>query len=166
MGCTLLILGVLLVVMTFFKTGIAYLASYFVIPLRTGIVRDLRKKMYAKVVDLNLGFYHTQKKGDIISRMTSDVNEVEASIMSSIELLSKNPIMIIVYLVIMLILSWQLTLFVLVVLPLAGLVMGRIGRSLKKSSKVAQQQSGQLLSQIEETLGGLRVIKAFNAEKT
>lgn len=162
---TLLILGVLLVVMTFFKTGIAYLASYFVIPLRTGIVRDLRKKMYAKVVDLNLGFYHTQKKGDIISRMTSDVNEVEASIMSSIELLSKNPIMIIVYLVIMLILSWQLTLFVLVVLPLAGLVMGRIGRSLKKSSKVAQQKSGQLLSQIEETLGGLRVIKAFNAEK-
>ncbi|HOU68701.1 MAG TPA: ABC transporter ATP-binding protein [Paludibacteraceae bacterium] len=163
---TLLILGVILVVMTFFKTGIAYLASYFIIPLRTGVVRDLRNKMYEKNVDLNLGFYHDKQKGDIISRMTNDVAEVEVSIMSSIELLSKNPIMILVYLCIMLVLSWQLTLFVLLVLPLAGLAMGRIGRSLKKSSKIAQQQTGKLLSQIEETLGGLRIIKAFNAEKT
>ncbi len=162
---TLMILGILLVVMTFLKTSVAYLASFFIIPMRTGIVRDMRNQMYKKVVDLNLGFYHDKQKGDIIARMTGDVNEVEVSIMSSIELLSKNPIMIIVYLSIMLMLSWQLTLFVLVVLPIAGVIMGKIGKSLKRSSKIAQTQLGQLLSQIEETLGGLRVIKAFNAEK-
>lgn len=162
---TLMILGILLVIMTFLKTGVAYLASFFIIPMRTGIVRDMRNQMYKKVVDLNLGFYHDKQKGDIIARMTGDVNEVEVSIMSSIELLSKNPIMIIVYLCIMLVLSWQLTLFVLVVLPIAGVFMGKIGKSLKRSSKIAQTQLGQLLSQIEETLGGLRVIKAFNAEK-
>lgn len=162
---TLVVLGVFLVVMTLFKTGTAYLASYYIIPLRTGLVRDIRNQMYRKIVDLNLGFFHTQKKGDILSRMTSDVVEVENSIMSSIELLSKNPVMIIVYLVIMLVLSWKLTLFVLLVLPVAGLIMGKVGKSLKKKSLVSQQQTGQLISQIEETLGGLRVVKAFNAEK-
>lgn len=162
---TLVVLGVFLVVMTLFKTGTAYLASYYIIPLRTGLVRDIRNQMYRKIVDLNLGFFHTQKKGDILSRMTSDVVEVENSIMSSIELLSKNPVMIIVYIVIMLILSWKLTLFVLMVLPVAGFIMGKVGKSLKKKSLVSQQQTGQLISQIEETLGGLRVVKAFNAEK-
>ena len=162
---TLMMLGVLLIVMTFFKTGIAYLAGYYIIPLRTGLVRDLRNQMYEKIVDLNIGFFKKQKKGDMISRMTSDVAEVENSIMSSIELLTKNPIMIIVYLLIMLILSWQLTLFVMIVLPLAGLIMGKVGGTLKKPSMLGQQQLGQLLSLIEETLGGLRVIKAFNAEK-
>lgn len=162
---TLMILGITLVVMTFFKTSIAYLASYFIIPLRTGIVRDLRKQIYAKIVDLNLGFYHDKKKGDIISRMTSDVNEVEVSIMSSIELLSKNPIMIIIYLTMMIKMSWQLTIFALIVLPIAGTIMGKVGKSLKRKSSKAQMQSGQMLSQIEETLGGLRVVKAFNAEK-
>lgn len=162
---TLLLMSVLLIVMTFFKTGIAYLASYFIIPMRTGLVRDIRNKLYDKIVDLNIGFFQKQKKGDIMSRMMSDVGEVEASIMSSIELLSKNPIMIIVYLTIMFVLSWKLTLFVLVVLPIAGLIMGRVGRSLKKKSKEGQTQLGQLLSQIEETLSGLRVVKAFNAEK-
>ena len=162
---TLVVLGVFLVVMTLFKTGTAYLASYYIIPLRTGLVRDIRNQMYRKIVDLNLGFFHTQKKGDILSRMTSDVVEVENSIMSSIELLSKNPVMIIVYIAIMLILSWKLTLFVLMVLPVAGFIMGKVGKSLKKKSLVSQQQTGQLISQIEETLGGLRVVKAFNAEK-
>lgn len=163
---TLLLLGVFLVVLTSFKTGIAYLASYFIIPLRTGLVRDIRNQLYDKIVNLNIGFFSKQRKGDIMARMLGDVGEVEISIMSSIELLSKNPIMIIVYLIVLLALSWRLTLFVLLVLPIAGLIMGRVGRSLKKKSKDAQVQSGQLLSQIEETLGGLRVIKAFNAEKS
>lgn len=163
---TLCLLGIFLIVATFLKTGVAYLASYCIIPLRTGLVRDIRNQLYEKVVDLNLAFFSKQKKGDIMARMMGDVNEVEASIMSSIELLSKNPIMIIIYLVMLLILSWKLTLFVLVVLPFAGLLMGRVGKSLKRKSKEAQEQSGQLLSQIDETLGGLRVIKAFNAEKS
>ena len=126
----------------------------------------MRNQLYTKVVDLNLAFFGKQKKGDIMARMMNDVNEVEASIMSSIELLSKNPIMILIYLFILLVLSWKLTLFVLAVLPIAGFIMGKVGKSLKKKSKEAQEQSGQLLSQIEETLGGLRVIKAFNAEKS
>lgn len=162
---TLMLMSVLLVVMTLFKTGVAYMASYFIIPMRTGLIRDIRNLLYDKIVDLHIGFFQKQKKGDIMSRMMSDVGEVEASIMSSIELLSKNPIMIIVYLSIMFILSWKLTLFVLVVLPVAGFIMGRVGRSLKKKSKEGQTQLGQLLSQIEETLSGLRVVKAFNAEK-
>ena len=162
---TMLMLGVMLIIMTYIKTSVAYMASYYIITLRRRLVSDIRNQLYKKILNLNIGFFHKQKKGDIIARMTGDVNEVEVSIMSSIELLSKNPIMIIVYLFIMLILSWKLTLFVLVILPLAGLLMGKVGKSLKKSSKLGQQQSGQLLSQIEETLGGLRVIKAFNAEK-
>ncbi len=161
---TLLALSVLLIVMTFLKTSISYLANYFIIPMRTGLVRDLRNKMYDKIVDLHLGFFQSQRKGDIMSRMMGDVGEVENSIMSSIELLSKNPIMIIVYLTIMFILSWRLTVFVLVVLPIAGFIMGRVGRSLKRKSQESQMRLGQLLSQIEETLSGLRVIKAFNAE--
>jgi len=161
----LMLLGVLLVITTALKTGISYLASYYIIPLRSGLARDLRNQMYHKITDLNIGFFKKHKKGDIMSRMTSDIMEVEASIMSSIEMLSKNPIMILIYLLTMLILSWQLTLFVLFVLPVAGYIMGKVGTSLKKQSKVGQQQTGQLLSQIDETLGGLRVIKAFNAEK-
>lgn len=161
---TLLFLSILLIVLTFLKTGVGYLASYFIIPMRTGLVRDMRNQLYDKIVDLHLGFFQQQKKGDIMSRMMGDVTEVEVSIMSSIELLSKNPIMIIVYLSVMFVLSWKLTLFVLVVLPIAGFLMGRVGKSLKRKSKESQTQLGQLLSQIEETLSGLRVIKAFNAE--
>ncbi|MEE1062159.1 MAG: ABC transporter transmembrane domain-containing protein, partial [Paludibacteraceae bacterium] len=160
---TLLLLSVVLIFMTLLKTGTTYLASYFIIPMRTGLVRDIRRDMYAKIVDLNLGFYDKQKKGDIMARMLSDVGEVEASIMSSIELLSKNPIMIVFYLGVMLMLSWELTLFVLLVLPIAGFLMGRIGRSLKRKSVVGQEQQGSLTSIIEETLNGLRIIKAFNA---
>ncbi|MCQ2191321.1 MAG: ABC transporter ATP-binding protein/permease [Paludibacteraceae bacterium] len=161
---TLALLGGFLVVMTMLKTGSAYLASYYIIPLRSGVVRDLRQKLYDKIVDLNLGFFHHHKKGDIMSRMTADVGEVEASIMSSIEMLTKNPIMIIIYFGVLLWLSWKLTLFVLIVLPFAGTLMGKVGKSLKRKSQLAQTQSGQLLAQIEETLGGLRVVKAFNAE--
>ncbi len=161
---TLLFLSILLIVLTFLKTGVGYMASYFIIPMRTGLVRDMRNQLYDKIVDLHLGFFQQQKKGDIMSRMMGDVTEVEVSIMSSIELLSKNPIMIIVYLSVMFVLSWKLTLFVLVVLPIAGFLMGRVGKSLKRKSKESQTQLGQLLSQIEETLSGLRVIKAFNAE--
>lgn len=163
---TLLILAVFLILMTFLKTGVAYLASYFVIPMRTGLTRDIRRLLYDKIVDLNLGFFDKQRKGDIMARITGDVAEVENSIMSSIELLSKNPIMIVVYLAILLMLSWKLTLFVLIVLPIAGGIMGGVGKTLKKQSKLAQNQQGDLLSQIEETLSGLRVIKAFNAEKS
>lgn len=161
---TLALLGAFMVVMTLLKTGSTYLASYYIIPLRSGVVRDLRQQLYDKTVDLNLGFFHKHKKGDIIARMTSDVGEVEASIMSSLEMLTKNPIMILIYFGVLLWLSWELTLFVLVVLPFAGTLMGKVGKSLKKKSVLAQTQTGQLLSMIEETLGGLRVIKAFNAE--
>lgn len=162
---TLMILAIVLVVMTFFKTGVSYLASYFIIPMRTGLTRDIRQDMYEKLVDLNLSFYDKQKRGDIMARITSDVQEVENSIMSSIELLSKNPIMIIVYLGVMLVLSWKLTLFVLLVLPIMGWLMGKVGKSLKRKSQLGQAQQGSLLATIEETLNGLRIIKAFNAEK-
>ena len=161
---TLMLLGVWLIVMTFAKTMTSYLSSACIIPLRGGVVRDIRNFVYRKVVSLPIGFFTTERKGDIMSRMTGDVGEVENSIMTSLDMIFKNPIMIISYLTTMFILSWQLTLFVLVLLPLAGFVMGRVGKSLKRTSLDAQQQWGGLMAQIEETLGGLRIIKAFNAE--
>lgn len=161
---TLMLLGVWLIVMTFAKTMTGYLSSACIIPLRGGVVRDIRNFVYRKVVSLPIGFFTTERKGDIMSRMTGDVAEVENSIMTSLDMIFKNPIMIISYLATMFILSWQLTLFVLVLLPLAGFVMGRVGKSLKRKSLDAQQQWGGLMAQIEETLGGLRIIKAFNAE--
>ena len=161
---TLMLLGVWLIVMTFAKTMTSYLSSACIIPLRGGVVRDIRNFVYRKVVSLPIGFFTTERKGDIMSRMTGDVAEVENSIMTSLDMIFKNPIMIISYLTTMFILSWQLTLFVLVLLPLAGFVMGRVGKSLKRTSLDAQQQWGGLVAQIEETLGGLRIIKAFNAE--
>ena len=161
---TLMLLGVWLIVMTFAKTMTSYLSSACIIPLRGGVVRDIRNFVYRKVVSLPIGFFTTERKGDIMSRMTGDVAEVENSIMTSLDMIFKNPIMIISYLTTMFILSWQLTLFVLVLLPLAGFVMGRVGKSLKRTSLDAQQQWGGLMAQIEETLGGWRIIKAFNAE--
>ncbi len=161
---TLMLLGVWLIVMTFAKTMTGYLSSACIIPLRGGVVRDIRNFVYRKVVNLPIGFFTSERKGDIMSRMTGDVAEVENSIMTSLDMIFKNPIMIISYLATMFILSWQLTLFVLVLLPLAGFVMGRVGKSLKRKSLDAQQQWGGLMAQIEETLGGLRIIKAFNAE--
>lgn len=161
----LLYLGLFLMVITFLKTGTAYLASYYMVPIRTGVVRDLRNQLYRKILSLPIGFFTEERKGDIISRMTNDVNEVEASIISSLEMLFKNPIMILIYLTVMFAMSWELTLFVLLLLPFSGWLIGKIGKSLKQRSTLGQQQTGELLSQIEETLSGLRVIKAFNAEK-
>lgn len=160
----LMLLGLFLVVMTLFKTGSAYLASHYMIPIRTGVVRDIRNSLFEKVLSLPIGFFGGERKGDIMARMTGDVGEVENSIMSSLDMLFKNPIMILVYFGTMMVLSWQLTLFVLLLLPFSGYIMGRVGKKLKRRSEVGQQQFGDLLSQIDETLGGLRVIKAFNAE--
>ncbi len=160
----LMMLAVVLVVMTLFKTGTAYLGSYFIIPIRTGVVKDIRNRINDKILTLPIGFFTEERKGDILARISGDVNEVENSVMSSLDMLFKNPILILIYLTTMTILSWQLTLFVLVVLPVMGFIMGRVGRSLKRSSFEAQNKWGELMSQVEETLSGLRVIKAFNAE--
>ena len=160
----LMLLGVYLIIMTLLKTLSAFLASASLVPIRTGILRDIRNAIYKKITSLHLGYFSHEKKGDIISRMTNDVSEVEASIISSLETIFKNPIMIILYLVVLFTMSWRLTIFVLILMPISGLLIGRIGKSLKRKSLLGQQLSGELISQIEETLGGLRVIKAFNAE--
>lgn len=164
-GTVLAWLGLFLGVMTGLKCLTAWLANYYMVPIRTGVLRDLRQQLYDKVVSLPLGYFTQERKGDILSRMTNDVNEVEASIMSALDVLFKDPIMIIVYLVTLFVISWQLTLFVLILLPIAGLLIGRIGRSLKRASKRGQEQNADILSQVEETLSGLRVVKAFNAEQ-
>ncbi|MDR0812224.1 MAG: ABC transporter ATP-binding protein/permease [Paludibacter sp.] len=160
----LVYIGAFLVVMTAFKVGTAYLAAYYIIPIRTGIVRDLRNKLFKKVVSLPLGFFSEERKGDIMSRTMSDVSEVEASIISSLEMIFKNPVMIIIYLAVMFAMSWKLSIFVLLLLPFSGWLVGIIGRKLRTASKKGQEQTGFLLSQLDETLGGLRVVKAFNAE--
>ncbi len=163
-GFVLFVLGVVLVSLTGLKCLAAWMANYFMVPIRTGVLRDLRAQLYDKVVRLPIGFLTEERKGDIMSRMTNDVNEVESSIMSSLDIIFKDPIMILVYLLTLFTLSWQLTLFVLVLLPVAGVLIGRIGRSLKRKSIHGQEQTADILTQIEETLGGLRVVKAFNAE--
>jgi ATP-binding cassette subfamily B protein/subfamily B ATP-binding cassette protein MsbA len=161
---TLLILGLFLAVMTFLKTMCYFLSSATLIPIRTGIVRDIRVQLYRKLLSLPMGFFSEERKGDIIARMSGDVNEIENSIMSSLDMLFKNPILIVFYFGTLVTISWQLTLFTLTVLPLMGWVMGRVGKKLKRKSLVAQGMWSDLMSQLEETLGGLRVIKAFNAE--
>lgn len=158
-------LATLLVVMTLLKVGVTYLSSYFIIPMRNGIVRDIRNKMYDKIVSLPIGFFTSERKGDVMARISGDVTEIEVSVMASLDMLFKNPVMIIACLVMMIVVSWELTLFVLVLLPIAGYIMGKVGSRLKRKSLEAQQQWGQILSTTEETLGGLRIIKAFNAEK-
>ena len=161
----LLLLGVFLVVMTLFKTSCYFGSSAAIIPLRTGIVRDIRTKVYDKVVSLPIGFFSKERKGDIIARMTGDVSEVENSIVTSLDMLIKNPIFILIYFGTLIYISWELTLFTICVIPLLGWIMGSIGRKLKAKSLVAQQKLGETTSQMEETLGGLRIIKAFIAEK-
>ena len=160
----LLLLGACLVLLTGLKCLTAWLANYYMVPVRTGVLRDLRARLYKKVVSLPIGFFTEERKGDVMSRMTNDVNEVEASIMSTLDMLFKDPVMILVYLITLFCISWQLTLFVLILLPIAGLLIGRIGRSLKRASTHGQEQNAEILTQIDETLGGLRVVKAFNAE--
>ena len=159
-------IAVALVVMTGLKTGCAYLASFCMIPIRTGVVRDIRNQIYNKIVALPLGFFTGERKGDVMARMSGDVTEVENSVMSSLDMMFKNPVMIAACLGMMIFVSWQLTVFVLVLLPLAGLVMGGVGKRLKRVSLEGQNQWGVLLSNIEETIGGLRIIKAFNAQQT
>lgn len=161
----LLLLGVFLIFMTLLKTASYFASSAAIIPLRTGLVRDLRSKMYDKVVSLPLSFFSKEKKGDIIARMTGDVVEVENSIVTSLDMLIKNPIFIVIYFTTLLYVSWELTLFTICVMPVLGWIMGAIGRKLKAKSLVAQQKLGETTSQMEETIGGLRVVKAFVAEK-
>ncbi len=161
---SLILLGLFLVAMTLLKVSAAYLSSYFLVPIRTGVVRDIRNSINAKVLALPMSFFSEERKGDIIARITGDVYEVESSLMSSLDMLFKNPIMILVFITSMIIISPQLTLFVLILLPLAGFIMGKIGKSLKRHSSQEQEQAGLLTSIIEETLGGLRIIKAFRAE--
>ncbi|MDO5460204.1 MAG: ABC transporter ATP-binding protein [Bacteroidales bacterium] len=161
----LMLLGVFLIFMTLLKTASYFGSSAAIIPLRTGIVRDLRTKLYDKVVSLPIGFFSKERKGDIIARMTGDVGEVETSIVTSLDMLIKNPIFIIIYFATLVYVSWELTLFTICVIPVLGWIMGSIGRKLKAKSLQAQQKLGETTSQMEETLGGLRIIKAFLAEK-
>ena len=162
---TLLLIGLFLATTTFLKTGMYFLSSATVIPMRTGIVRDIRNQLYAKITSLPLGFFSEERKGDIIARMTGDVGEIESSIMSSLDMLFKNPILIISYFVTLLCISWQLTLFTMIFVPIMGWMMGIVGRKLKQQSKDAQALWSDTMSQVEETLGGLRIIKAFCAEE-
>lgn len=161
---TLALLAVMLIAGTFLKVITAYFSDWFIIPLRNGVVRDIRNSMYDKMLTLPIGFYTHERKGDIMSRVSGDVAEIEVSVTSSIAALVKQPIMIIGCLTMMLIVSWRLTLFVFVLLPIAGWIMGSVGKKLKASSLRAQELLGTILSTIEETIGGLRVVKAFNAE--
>lgn len=162
---TLVLLSLYLVLMTGLKVGATYLGFFCMIPIRTGIVRDIRATLYNKAVALPIGFYSEERKGDVLARLSGDVTEVENSMMSSLDLVLKNPILIVTYLGMMILVSWRLTLFVFVLLPIAGFIMGRVGKALKRDSLVVQEQWGEVMSLIDETLGGLRVIKAFAIER-
>ena len=162
---TLLIIGLTLAFMTLLKTSAYFLSSATIIPIRTGIVRDIRNQLYQKINSLSLGFFSEERKGDIIARMSGDVQEIESSIMASLDMLFKNPILIIVYFGMLIFVSWQLTLFTIIFVPLFGWFMGRVGRRLKQKSIKAQALWSDTMSIVEETLGGLRIIKAFCAEQ-
>ena len=161
---TLLFIGLFLAVMTALKTGAYFLSSATIVPIRTGVVRDIRNQLYQKITSLPLGFFSEERKGDIIARMSGDVQEIENSIMSSLDMLFKNPILILAYLITLILTSWQLTLFAVIFVPIFGWFMGFVGRKLKQKSIKAQALWSDTMSQVEETLGGLRIIKAFNAE--
>ena len=164
-GKALLLVSIMVVIMALLKTGFAFLANYSVTSARTGVVRDIRKKVYGKILRLPNSYFSDARKGDIMSRVGMDVNEIETSVMSSLEMAFRDPITIIVFLVSMFILSYQLTLFAIILLPVSGYLIGRIGKNLRKQSLKLQQQLGTLMSILEETLTGIRIIKAFNAEK-
>ncbi len=161
----LVYIGIFLMIMVFLKVLFTYLALYMLVPLRNGVVRDIRNKLYTKILHLPIGFFSEERKGDIIARMTGDVQEIDNSIMSSLEMLLKDPLIILMSLTFMIYMSWSLTLFVFLILPLVGYLIGKVGKSLKKPSMRGQNKMGELLSTIEESLSGLRIIKAFNAEK-
>lgn len=161
----LILLGLFIIVMVILKVGFTYLASFVMVPLRNGVVCDIRNQIYNKILSLPLGFFSEEKKGDIIARTTGDVQEVDNSIFNSIEMMFKDPMIITISLVVMIYMSWSLTLFVFLLLPVVGYLIGKVGKSLKKPSMRGQNKMGELLSTIEESLSGLRIIKAFNAEK-
>nr|WP_302347821.1 ABC transporter ATP-binding protein [uncultured Prevotella sp.] len=160
----LLVIGLFLAFMTFLKTGAYFLSSATIIPIRTGIVRDIRNQLYQKINSLSLSFFSEERKGDIIARMSGDVQEVESSIMSSLDMLFKNPILILFYFITLICISWQLTLFTILFVPPFGWLMGMVGKKLKAQSTEAQSLWSDTMSMVEETLGGLRIIKAFCAE--
>ena len=161
----LLLIGLFLITATFLKTGAYFASAGIMVPIRTGIVRDIRSKVYHKITHLPLSFFSDERKGDIIARMSGDVNEIENSVTGSLEMLIKNPILLICYFSVLIYISWELTLFTIIVLPLMGYIMGRIGRKLKRQSLDAQNKWSETMAQLEETLGGMRIIKAFTAEK-
>ncbi len=161
----LIYIGTFIIIMVMLKVGFTYFASFVMVYIRNGVVRDIRSQMYLKILKLPLGFFSDERKGDIIARMTGDVQEVENSVMNSLEMLFKNPVIIIISLLAMLYMSWSLTIFVFVLLPIAGGIIGWVGKSLKRTSMKGQDKMGEILSITEEDLSGLRVIKAFNAEE-
>lgn len=161
----LLLIGCFLMAATFLKTGAYFASAAIMVPMRTGIVRDIRTSVYRKITKLPLSFFSDERKGDIIARMSGDVNEIETSVTGSLEMLIKNPILLLCYFGVLIYISWELTLFTIVVLPLMGWAMGRIGRKLKRQSLDAQNKWSETMSQLEETLGGMRIIKAFTAER-
>jgi subfamily B ATP-binding cassette protein MsbA len=162
----LVYIGVFIVFMVFLKVLFTYLSNYEMIEIRNGVVRDIRLMIYKKILRLPLGYFSEERKGDIMARMTGDVTEVENSIMNSLDMMIKNPILIVISVGVMFYMSWSLTIFVFVMFPIAGFIIGRIGRSLKKESRIGQNKMGDILSLIEEDLSGLRVIKSFNAEES
>ena len=162
---TLLLIGLFLVVTTLLKTGSYFASAAIMVPMRTGIVRDIRIQVYHKILSLPLSFFSDERKGDIIARMSGDVNEIENLVTGSLEMLIKNPILLICYFAVLIYTSWQLTLFTIIVLPAMGWAMGRIGRKLKSKSLYAQNKWSETMAQLEETLGGMRIIKAFTAER-
>jgi len=164
-GLTLLFIGIFTIITTMLKVGFYYLGAYQAVYIRNGVVKDIREQIFSKILKLALPFFSEERKGDIISRITGDVTEVENSIMSSLDMFLKNPVIIIVLLISMLLMSPTMTLFIFLVLPVAGIAIGRVGKSLKKVSREGQDKMGMILTVVEETLGGLRIIKAFNAEK-
>jgi ABC-type multidrug transport system fused ATPase/permease subunit len=161
----LIFVCILVIVFTLFKNVFLYFSKFYMVPLRTGVVMDLRNQMYSKILELPLGYFSEERKGDLMSRMSQDIQEIEASVVRSLEMLFKDPIMIIAFMVALFIMSAKLTLFVLVLLPISGLIIGRIGKTLKSTSLAGQRKLGLIMSIVEETLSGLRIIKAFNAEK-
>jgi len=161
----LLLVSGLVVVMAMLKTGFKFLANYYITPVRVGVVRDIRNKVYKKILRLPMSYFSESRKGDLMSRVGMDVNEIEVSVMSSLEMLFRDPITIIIFLIYMFVINYQLTLFAMVLLPLSGIFIGRIGKNLRKSSMKLQTQQGTLLSILEETLSGMRIVKAFNGEK-
>ncbi len=160
----LIYLGLIILLMTFFKTAFRYLSLYYLTPIQNGVVRDIRFSLYKKILALPLSYYSEEKKGDLISRMTNDLLEIRQSVVNSIEVIFVSPLSIIIYLAALTMMSFELTTFVFIFLPISGYIIGKVGKNIRRESSAAQNKMGELLSMLEETIGGLRVIKAFNAE--